>query len=198
MVLVFLVSFGFVETMEWQLLTDPTPWMSGNMAGAALLGIGLLTADIFIPVPATIVMITHGALFGVPLGTLISIIGSLLAAWLGFALGRYSEPWIARWVPEAERQRANQTLTRYGLLAVIVTRPVPILSESIAIMAGSSKLSWPSYSLAVVAGSIPAAFLYAFTGATAANFDSMVLIFGLVLLIAGVFWLMGRFVVREE
>jgi uncharacterized membrane protein YdjX (TVP38/TMEM64 family) len=45
--------------------------------------------------------------------------------------------------------------------------------------------------LAALAGSIPGALLYALTGALAASFRNGALVFGLVLLVAVVFWLVG-------
>jgi uncharacterized membrane protein YdjX (TVP38/TMEM64 family) len=76
-------------------------------------------------------------------------------------------------------------------LAIVVTRPVPLLAEIVAIMAGTSSLGWRQAALATVVGSLPPALLYALTGATAAALTSGVLAFGLVLLVAGVFWLVG-------
>lgn len=190
--LVFLTSFGLVEALQVPLLTDPSPWMKGHLLTAAIIGISLLALDIFLPVPATIVMITHGALFGVFWGTAISLFGSLVSGGLGFYLGRRGGPILKKWIPESEQKRANQILQQWGLLAVIVSRPVPIISESIAIMAGTGSLKWGSFCLATIAGALPASFLYAYTGATAISFDSMVAIFGLVLLIAGFFWFLGR------
>jgi uncharacterized membrane protein YdjX (TVP38/TMEM64 family) len=45
--------------------------------------------------------------------------------------------------------------------------------------------------LASFVGSLPPALLYALTGATTAALTSGVLMFGLVLLVAGIFWLVG-------
>ena len=46
--------------------------------------------------------------------------------------------------------------------------------------------------LAALAGSLPPALLYALTGAALANFRQSTLMFGVVLLVAGLFWLVGR------
>ena len=92
----------------------------------------------------------------------------------------------------AERARADELLARWGALAIIVTRPVPLLAETVAIMAGASPMSWTSVTLASLAGSLPPALLYALTGAAVANFQSTALMFVVVLLVAGLFWLAGR------
>ncbi len=192
MMAAFLVLFGLAEWLRLPLLTDPDPWLSRGGWIAAGVGCGLLVADVLLPVPASLVMIAHGALFGVAGGTLLSLAGSLGAAMFGFALGRRGGPLLARLVPEEERRRADALLERWGDLAVVVTRPVPILAETLSILAGASRMGWGTMILATLAGSLPAALIYALTGATARNLDNVPLVFGLVLAVTGFFWLLGR------
>lgn len=99
---------------------------------------------------------------------------------------------MQRIVPVEERTRANYLLERWGTLAIIVTRPVPVLAETMTIVAGASSLSWGKLVLASTFGSLTPAFLYALTGAAVANFQSTALMFTVVLLVAGVFWMVGR------
>jgi high-affinity Fe2+/Pb2+ permease len=49
-----------------------------------------------------------------------------------------------------------------------------------------------AHNFAKLAGSFPVAVLYAVTGATAANWNNSILAFGLVLLMAGLFWIAGH------
>src|SRR5207248_1807305 len=140
----------------------------------------------------SLVMVAHGALFGVVMGTFLSLLGSVGAALFGFAIGRRGGTLLARVVPPEERARADRMLARWGTLAVVVTRPVPLLAETVAIMAGASPLGWGRMALAALIGSLPPALLYALTGATVANFQSTSLMFGVVLLVTGSFWLVGR------
>jgi uncharacterized membrane protein YdjX (TVP38/TMEM64 family) len=187
-----LVLFLLVEVTGVPLLKDPSPWLSSRgTLTVALLGTGLLVADVILPVPSSAVMVAHGALFGVVGGTLLSVVGSTGAALVGFSLGRRGGPLLARVVPPAERARADHILSRWGGLAIVVTRPVPLLAETVAIMAGTSPLGWRQAALAMLVGSLPPALLYALSGATAAALTSGVLVFGLVLLVAGIFWLVG-------
>ncbi len=199
MMVVFLALFGLAEWLRVPLLTNPDPWLARGGWIAAAVGFGLLVADVLLPVPASLVMIAHGALFGVVGGTLLSLAGSLGAALFGFSLGRRGGPLLARLVPEEERRRADALLQRWGDLAVIVTRPVPILAETLSILAGASRMGWGTMILATLAGSLPAALIYALTGATARNLDNLALVFSLVLAVAGLFWLVGkRLREREE
>lgn len=188
----FLLLFFLVEVLKVPLLTDPSPWLKQRGALAAVIGVGLLLVDVFLPVPSSVVMIAHGALFGVVVGTLLSLAGSTGAALLGFAIGRRGGPLLARLVPLEQRRRADMLLSRWGALAIVVTRPLPLLAETVAILAGASPLPLRHAALAAFAGSLPAALLYALTGAGAASFSNAVLMFGLVILIAGGFFVVGR------
>ncbi|HEV7744514.1 MAG TPA: VTT domain-containing protein [Pyrinomonadaceae bacterium] len=192
LIVLFTALFVIVQALGITLLTDPTPLMKhgGLLAGA--LGVGLLIADVVLPVPSSLVMVAHGALFGVWLGTVLSLVGSVGAALFGFAIGRRGGKLLQRLITADERARADRLLARWGVIAIIVTRPVPLLAETVAIMAGASPMSWSSLTLAALAGSLPPAFLYALTGASVAKFQSTVLMFGVVLLIAGLFWFVGR------
>jgi uncharacterized membrane protein YdjX (TVP38/TMEM64 family) len=188
----FLVLFGLAEWLHVPLLTNPDPWLAKGGWVAAALGVGLLVVDVLLPVPSSLVMIAHGALFGVVGGTVLSLFGAVGAALFGFALGRRGGPLLDRLVPLDERRRADSLLQEWGDLAIIVTRPVPILAETLSILAGASSMSWGRMVLATLAGSVPAALIYALAGATARSLDNVALIFGLVIGVAGVFWLVGR------
>src|SRR5215210_5921114 len=127
-----LIGFLLVEVTDVRLLNDPSPWLSSPGTLTALLGSGLLVADVVLPVPSSVVMVAHGALFGVVGGTLLSVGGSTGAALIGFSLGRRGGPLLARLVSPEERARADHILSRWGTLAIVVTRPVPLLAETVA------------------------------------------------------------------
>lgn len=191
LIVLFTMLFVIVEALGVPLLSDPTPWMKHGGILAACIGVGLLIADVLLPVPSSIVMVAHGALFGVWWGTVLSLIGSVGAAVFGFAIGRRGGRLLERVVTPAERERASSILARWGTLAIIVTRPVPLLAETVAIMAGASSMSWRAVIMASIAGSLPPALLYALTGAAVADLQNTALMFGVVLLVAGLFWLIG-------
>ena len=192
MLTVFLLLFGLVEWLQVPLLTNPSEWLNRGGIVAASVGVGLLIVDVALPVPSSLVMIAHGALFGVALGTLLSLLGSVGAALAGFAIGRRGGAWLEKIVSADERLRVERMLERWGALAIVITRPVPLLAETTAILAGASAMSWRRVIVAAVAGSLPAALLYALTGAVAASFQNGALMFCLILLVSGAFWLISR------
>jgi uncharacterized membrane protein YdjX (TVP38/TMEM64 family) len=192
----FLALFGLVEALGVKLLVDPSQspsgWLDRGGPFAAAFGVGLLVADVFLPIPSSVVMVAHGALFGAVVGTLLSLVGSVGAAALGFLVGRRSARLLERLVSPAEKARADDLLKRYGALAVVVTRPIPLLAETTAILAGASPLGWGKLVGATIAGALPPSLLYALTGATSRSFGSGAMMFGVVLAVTGVLWLLGR------
>lgn len=178
-----LATFLVVEVVGVEPLTDPEPLLGTGGALAAVAGTALLVADVFLPVPSSGVMLAHGALFGIVVGAALSLLGSLGAFAVGFGLGRRGSQAVGRLVSEEERNRADRLLRRWGVLAIVVTRPVPILAETTAFVAGTSSLSWRPSLVAALVGSLPAAVLYAVAGALAVSFAAGAVVFAVVLLL---------------
>lgn len=189
-----LVLFAIVEALHIEVLTHPEKWLDDAGAPAALLGIALLLFDVFIPVPSSVIMIANGALFGIAIGTLLSLAGSTGAALTGYWTGRKGESVVAKFVPADERERASDLLHRWGIFALIVSRPVPILAETLAIIAGVAGIGWRKVLLSALIGGIPAALLYAIAGATIRGAGKGIYVFLLVLLLSGAVWLVGRWI----
>lgn len=196
MIVFFLFLFLAVEALGVPLLKDPTPWMKDGGTLSAGIGVSLLIADVLLPVPSSLVMVANGSLFGVIAGTLLSLLGSVGAALFGFVIGRRGGRLLNRVVTLQEQEHVNQLLARWGTLAIVLTRPVPLLAETVSIMAGASSLGWGQVALAALVGSFMPALLYALTGAAVANFQSATLMFLVVLLVTGSFWLIGRWLGR--
>ncbi|MGY1690639.1 TVP38/TMEM64 family protein [Geodermatophilus sp. SYSU D01105] len=179
-----LLLFALGEWTEWPLLTDPSPGMDGAGVAAALLGVGLLTADVVLPVPSSAVMVGHGALFGVVPGAALSLVGGVSATVVGFAVGRRGRGVLERGTTPAQRVRADRLLTRWGPWAVVVSRAVPVLAETVAVLAGTSSMRWPVLVLAGAAGTALPACLYAAAGAGAGAAAGTALAVGLGLALA--------------
>ncbi len=195
--LVLLALFGLVTLLGVPLLTDPSPWLGQATPGAAALGVGLLVADVLIPVPSSLVMVAHGALFGTALGAALSVLGSVLAAALGFFIGRRGGPLLDKVMSPEERARGDRLLAKHGGLAVVLSRPLPILAETVSILAGTSPMRWRTLLLAATFGVIGPSLLYAAAGASAATLDDQALMFGAVMGSAALFWLISRALERR-
>jgi uncharacterized membrane protein YdjX (TVP38/TMEM64 family) len=191
LLLFFLTAFVIVEQLQLPLLVNPQDYFATANFKVASLSVGLLIGDIILPIPSSFVMVANGALFGISGGTVLSVLGSLGAAAIGFGIGRQGGPLLNRFVPLSDRQNADRLLSKWGTLAIILTRPLPLLAETTVIMAGTSSMAWQNLFLGTFLGTLPTALLYAVTGALAASFESTTLAFGLVIAIAGFFWLIS-------
>jgi uncharacterized membrane protein YdjX (TVP38/TMEM64 family) len=162
----FLVLFAVLRAAEVDVLIDPRPTFAGLGGIAALAAIGLLVADVALPVPSSLVMIWLGASYGWALGAVLSLAGCVGATAVAFWLGRRGGPLFERTVPSPERARADAFLSRWGVVAIAVTRPVPIIAETTAIVAGASPaVRWRGMFVAAVAGAAPLAIIYGLVGA---------------------------------
>lgn len=192
LVAAMLALFLVVEALDIALLTDPGAELAGSGAVAAAGGVGLLIADVVLPVPSSLVMLLHGAVFGAVVGAALSLAGSVGAFAAGFGLGRRGAEVVGRVVGDDERRRADRLLRRWGVLAIIVSRPVPMLAETTAIVAGTSSLPWGPALAAAVVGALPGAVLYAVAGAAAASFATGAVVFGVVLALGAAVALLAR------
>lgn len=192
LITVMLAVFIVAELLEPAVLQNPYAALRVDGVTAALVGVALLSADVVLPVPSSVIMFANGVLFGWVVGALVSTLGSLSAALLGCWLGRRGGPVLTRYLRSQERERASRLLSRWGVVAVIITRPVPILAEATVIMAGASGMRWRPLSGAALLGSVPTAILYAGAGATADRWNSPLVVGGLTLAVAAACWLVGR------
>jgi uncharacterized membrane protein YdjX (TVP38/TMEM64 family) len=138
---------------------------------AAAAGVLLLSVDVVVPVPSSLVMVALGARFGVVTGTLLSLSGMLGAGLAGYWLGRAGAGTARHVVPAAAWTRADRWLMRWGPAAIVASRPIPILAETVVMLAGASRMAPRQVALATVVGSIPPALVYALIGAAVASAD---------------------------
>lgn len=190
-VVAFTVVFVAVEAANISVLTEPRSVMDEGAAAAAA-GVLLLVVDALLPVPSSIVMVLLGAFFGAGAGAALSMIGRVGAAAVGFAAGRGGGRLMGRALRPEERARGDAFLERWGWLAIVLSRPVPLLAESVMVLAGVSPMRWRRALPAAALGSLPEAVVYGITGAAVATFDTTATVFLALLAVAGVAWAMAR------
>lgn len=137
------------------------PWLSSPPPLSAAVGVGLLVGDALLPVPASVVMVALGGIVGFLPAVGLALAGRVGGTMLGFALGRL----IPQAALPSSGERAAALLHRWGPLAVLVTRPVPLVGETVAVLAGASGMGWARCALAATVGALPEAVLYSWAGA---------------------------------
>jgi uncharacterized membrane protein YdjX (TVP38/TMEM64 family) len=192
-----LTTFLVVEAVHVAALVDPRESLHGEGAGPALLGVGLLVSDAVLPVPSSVVMLSLGALYGAPLGIALAWCGRFAMALVGFAIGRRGGPLMARYIGEREEARARDLVERRGAIAIVASRPLPLVAETVTIVAGASGMPWRRAIVASAVGSLPEAVAYGLAGGVSASFKDAAFVWGFFLLVASAFWLVERAAARR-
>jgi uncharacterized membrane protein YdjX (TVP38/TMEM64 family) len=140
-------------------------WFEEIQAWAWIVGIGLLISDLVLPIPATGIMAALGSVYGVWLGGFIAAAGSAGAGFSGYGLARLAGRKGVRWLAnDAELARFKAFFDRWGGWGVIVSRILPILPEVMTILAGLAHMDLKKFSAALLLGTIPTCFLFAYLG----------------------------------
>jgi uncharacterized membrane protein YdjX (TVP38/TMEM64 family) len=162
-VLALLVVFGAASPLGVEGFFDPARWASAGTPAVALLSIAVLAVDVLLPVPSSLVMTANGALFGAWGGAVVSLIGSVAASVVAYAIGR--SRLASQLLRPEEDSRSGALLERWGGLAVALSRPLPLLAEAVGVIAGARRMPFLPFLAASMAGCAPMSSLYALIGA---------------------------------
>ena len=161
-------------------------WLARAGTGSALAVIVLLAADLLLPIPSSLIMILSGAAFGVLWGAILSFVGSVGGEWLGFELTRrYGRRAAVRLVGEDDVRRLERVVERHGAVAVAVTRALPVVMETMSVVAGLSTMTRRAFLLASLVGTAPIVVAYAYAGAVSRQAGSLVPAVVMLVAVAG-------------
>jgi uncharacterized membrane protein YdjX (TVP38/TMEM64 family) len=163
---------------------------------AWIVGVGVLAADLVLPIPATTVLAGLGMIYGPFVGGLIGSAGSIIAGLIAYGLsrsmGRDAAVWLAG---EEDLLKGERFFANAGGWAVALSRWMPLLPEVIACLAGLSRMPFARFCVALACGSVPMAFAYAILGHTHADRPGLALL--LCAVVPPVLWLLvGRVMAR--
>lgn len=168
-------------------------WAADPGLGTAALVFGLLTVDIILPVPSSLVMVASGSLLGVMWGSVVALAGSLCGQWLGYELARrYGQAAAERLVGPGELDRMGTLMARHGAVAVVVTRALPIVLETVSVVAGLAAMRRSTFLLAALAGTAPIVIVYAWAGAVARDTGTLIPAVVIVIGVAATGWMVTR------
>lgn len=184
---VILISFFVFDDLELylkhllqQVRTDHTTY--------AWLSFFVLTSDIILPVPSSIIMFTNGYVLGTVYGTAISLLSLSAGAIVGYYLGKFTSLGLK----SSADDKANNIISTYGPLSILITRGIPVLSETICIICGFNKMPFSKYLLYNIIGYLPLCLLYAICGSTGYDKNIFLISFCCSIVIAAMFWFFGR------
>lgn len=129
----------------------------------------LLAADVFLPVPSSILATAAGALLGFAGGTAANLVGMMAGCALGYSAGKAAE--------RAADDRVRKLWERYGEWTVVVARAVPVLAEASVLFAGMTGMNRRRFFLLTTAANAGISLLYAAVGAFAVEWNSFLAAF---------------------
>jgi len=146
-------------TVEDWLDPPPAPLL------VALGTVAVLSTDVFLPIPSSIVSTVAGAQLGIVPATAVSWLGMTLGAALGFALARsWGRPLAERLAGPDDLARLDHIAERYGVWLVVATRALPILAEATVLLMGTMRLAWRQFWPAVALSNLGIALVYSVLG----------------------------------
>lgn len=183
--------------------------LEGDIGGlrAYLLGFGawapvvsallMVGQSVVAPLPAFVITLTNGLLFGALWGGLLSWSSAMAGAWLCFWLSRtLGRPFAERVVGQTALDVADRFFLQYGVQAILVARLLPFVPfDPISYAAGLTKMSVVRFLVATGLGQLPATALYSYAGQEASRAAEILLwLFGATALV----WVIGQVIQRRR
>ena len=170
-------------------------WLGQYGDWAWIAAIVLLMADLLLPLPATLVMSALGYIYGPVIGGLISAAGSLMAGSLGYWLCRsLGEKAAIRLLGAKDYAHGKNLSNDIGGWVVVLSRWLPVFPEVISCMAGLTRMRARYFHVALLCGSLPLGFTYAFVGSTGISHPAVAI--GLSAGLPPLIWMMVRWYFR--
>jgi len=152
-------------------------WLASVRPYAWAVAIGLIVADLILPIPAAPIMAAMGTLYGTFIGGLIATAGSMLAGLVAYGLARLLGKKAARILAsDSELDDLQQFFDSWGAAGIIASRALPVVPEVMTILAGLAKMHFGRLLLALALGSAPVGFAFAWLGQANETSSSMLLV----------------------
>ena len=154
------------ERIEAYSATNPS-------AGAtAAVVVCLLSADVFLPVPASLISTLGGWQLGAWGGTIASWLGMNLGAVIGFWLARqWGRPLALRLTSAHNLERMEGLSQRYVNEVLIFARGVPVFAEASVLLVGIHRLPWHRFLPPILLSNLGIALAYSVFGDIAYEYE---------------------------
>lgn len=144
------------------------------------IGIVLLTSDIFLPIPSSVVSVFLGARLGLWKGSAAIALGLNVSVILGYIVGWWvGNPLLRRFSSEEDIAVIRKFENRFSYLTLAFLRTVPVLAEASVLTAGVARLKPSKVLPTLIIANVALALLYAAIGnAGEEESSSLILLLG--------------------
>ncbi len=149
-----------------------------NKIAVFFVSLALLTSDILLPIPSSVIAVGSALSLGFWLGFVCVWLGLCAACCFGYFLGSVSRGKIIKqFFSEKEWRIARDYANRWGLLALVFFRAVPVMAEVSVVAAGWLKISFKRFLLVCAMANAGIALVYTLIAVWAVQEASFVLAF---------------------
>lgn len=185
----FIAAFQSIETVR--------EYIAGyGLFAPFISAILMIFQSVIAPLPAFLITIANGALFGFWWGMLLSWGSAMLGAALCFYIARFlGAKHVARIVSQPVVNKTDQFIQKYGNYAILIARLIPYIPfDVVSYAAGLTRIQFIGFWLATGMGQLPATIVYTYLGNRISTHTNLMLFgFGVVISISIVIWLVkGR------
>lgn len=164
--------FASEEFRQWLVSVRPYAWA---------IGIALIVADLFLPIPVPPVMATLGSIYGTLVGGTVAAVGSVMAGLTAYALARVAGQKAVRWVAsQSDLAELQGFFDTWGGGAIVASRALPVVPEVMTLLAGLARMHLGRFIVSLVLGSIPVGVLLAWAGQSAGQSSTKLLVLTLI------------------
>jgi uncharacterized membrane protein YdjX (TVP38/TMEM64 family) len=150
------LSSAVIWRPEFQTIQDAL-FTSQRLPAAAWIATSAIALGGVMFVPLEVLAIAAGALFDLSRGAVVALLGSLAAAAIGYAAGRWMRPaGLPRWMSRQSYRSARQLGAR-GVMGVLVLRLASVAtSGSINLLCGAGRVPFATYMTGTLLALVPA------------------------------------------
>ncbi len=168
MVFIYIYTFLIEKTFLTRVIVVlfVIPVLSIGVWGIPLyFGIMMLQC-IVAPIPSELVQVVGGLIFGFGLGSVLSFIGIMFTAFIGFTIARKGgAPVIAKAIGEENVEVLDRFISKYGIWAIIAGRAFPFMPfDLVTYGAGMVSIKQRDFIIGTAIGTIPRSIFYAYIG----------------------------------
>ena len=142
--------------------------------------IGMVLEAVIIIIPSELILATGGILagrgiFNFWLSFLVGLLGSVFCAVVIYAMGYFGgTAFVGKYgkyffMKEEDLKKSDAWFEKYGMIASLVGRNIPIIRTLISLPIGVAKLSFKKFLIYTTVGSIPWTFVFVYFGYSLGN-----------------------------
>ena len=152
----------------------------------------MIFQSVIAPLPAFLITIANGALFGFWWGMLLSWSSAMLGAALCFNIAHFfGAKHIAKIVTPPVAEKTDKFIAKYGNYAILIARLLPYVPfDVVSYAAGLTRIRFIGFWVATGIGQLPATAVYSYLGNSISIHTKLMLFgFGIAISVSIVIWL---------